>query len=105
MTRSKLSSKVVLLAGAIGLSMAAFAGQPAAAQEYTCQNRTLADTARPRLLAETERAEFPRPFLCAPVTRPGSITRDNSVSIKALVEGWATARDFLTGLEDRLLPR
>ena len=29
MTRSKLSSKVVLLAGAIGLSMAAFAGQPA----------------------------------------------------------------------------
>ena len=44
MTRSKLSSKVVLLAGAIGLSMAAFAGQPAAAQEYTCQNGTLADT-------------------------------------------------------------
>jgi len=44
MTRSKLSSKVVLLAGAIGLSVAAFAGQPAAAQEYTCQNGTLADT-------------------------------------------------------------
>jgi hypothetical protein len=34
MTRSKLSSKVVLLVGAIGLSVAAFAGQPAAAQEY-----------------------------------------------------------------------
>ena len=44
MTRSKLSSKVVFLAGAIGLSVAAFAGQPAAAQEYTCQNGTLADT-------------------------------------------------------------
>ena len=41
MTRSKLSTKAVLLAGGIGLSMAAFAGsQPAAAQsyadEYTC---------------------------------------------------------------------
>jgi hypothetical protein len=34
MTRSKLSSKVTLLVGAIGLSVAAFAGQPAAAQEY-----------------------------------------------------------------------
>ena len=34
MTRSKLSSKVLLLVGAIGLSVAAFAGQPAAAQEY-----------------------------------------------------------------------
>ena len=41
MTRSKLSTKVLLLAGGIGLSMAAFAGlQPAAAQsfldEYEC---------------------------------------------------------------------
>ena len=41
MTRSKLSTKVVLLATGIGLSMAAFAGsQPAAAQsfldEYEC---------------------------------------------------------------------
>ena len=37
MTRSKLSTKVVLLAGGIGLSIAAFAGsQPAAAQTYTC---------------------------------------------------------------------
>ena len=41
MTRSKLSTKVILLAGGIGLSMAAFAGsQPAAAQsfldEYEC---------------------------------------------------------------------
>ena len=34
MTRSKLSSKVLLLVGGIGLSVAAFAGQPAAAQEY-----------------------------------------------------------------------
>src|ERR1700752_73944 len=34
MTRSKLSSKALLLGGGIGLSMAAFAGQPAAAQEY-----------------------------------------------------------------------
>jgi hypothetical protein len=34
MTRSKLSSKVLLLVGGIGLSIAAFAGQPAAAQEY-----------------------------------------------------------------------
>ena len=33
MTRSKLSSKVLLLVGGIGLSIAAFAG-PAAAQEY-----------------------------------------------------------------------
>jgi hypothetical protein len=44
MTRSKLSSKVVLLVGAIGLSVAAFAGQPAAAQEYTCPNGAVADT-------------------------------------------------------------
>jgi hypothetical protein len=41
MTRSKLSTKVVLLASGIGLSLAAFAGsKPAAAQsysdEYTC---------------------------------------------------------------------
>ena len=36
MTRSKFSTKTVLLAGAIGLSMAAFAGaQPAAAQAYS----------------------------------------------------------------------
>ena len=34
MTRSKLSTKVLLLVGAIGLSVAAFAGQPASAQEY-----------------------------------------------------------------------
>ena len=34
MTRSKFSTKAMLLAGAIGLSMAAFAEQPAAAQEY-----------------------------------------------------------------------
>src|ERR1700730_15418503 len=34
MTRSKLSSKALLLVGGIGLSVAAFAGQPAAAQEY-----------------------------------------------------------------------
>jgi hypothetical protein len=38
MTRSKLSAKAVLLAGGIGLSMAAFAGsQPAAAQSYADQ--------------------------------------------------------------------
>ena len=41
MTRSKFSTKVLLLAGGIGLSMASFAGsRPAAAQsysdEYTC---------------------------------------------------------------------
>jgi hypothetical protein len=36
MTRSKLSTKVVLLASGIGLSLAAFAGsQPAAAQGYS----------------------------------------------------------------------
>ena len=34
MTRSKFSTKAILLAGAIGLSVAAFARQPAAAQEY-----------------------------------------------------------------------
>jgi len=37
MTRSKFSTKAVLLATAIGLSTAAFAvSQPAAAQSYTC---------------------------------------------------------------------
>ena len=37
MTRSKFSTKAVLLATAIGLSTVAFAGsQPAAAQSYTC---------------------------------------------------------------------
>jgi hypothetical protein len=37
MTRSKLSSKVMLLVGGIGLLIAAFAGsQPAAAQDYSC---------------------------------------------------------------------
>jgi hypothetical protein len=36
MTRSKLSTKVLLLAGGFGLSMAAFAGsQPAGAQSYS----------------------------------------------------------------------
>jgi hypothetical protein len=34
MTRSKFSTKAIVLAGAIGLSVAAFARQPAAAQEY-----------------------------------------------------------------------
>ena len=39
MTRSKFSTKAVLLAGAIGLSTAVFAGaQPAAAQSYTDEN-------------------------------------------------------------------
>jgi hypothetical protein len=37
MIRSKFSSKAVLLATAIGLSIVAFAGsRPAAAQSYTC---------------------------------------------------------------------
>ena len=37
MTRSKLSTKAILLATGIGSSVAAFAGsQPAAAQSYTC---------------------------------------------------------------------
>ena len=37
MTRSKFSTKVMLLATGIGLSTVAFAGsQPAAAQSYTC---------------------------------------------------------------------
>jgi len=37
MTRSRFSTKVVLLATAIGLSTVAFAGsQPVAAQSYTC---------------------------------------------------------------------
>ena len=48
MTRSKLSTKILLLAGGIGLSMAAFAGsQPAAAQsysdEYACPAGTVYD--------------------------------------------------------------
>ena len=48
MTRSKFSTKVLLLAGAIGLSTAAFAGlQPAAAQsysdEYACPVGTMYD--------------------------------------------------------------
>ena len=48
MTRSKLSTKSVLLAGGIGLSMAAFAGsQPVAAQSYsdgyTCPAATVYD--------------------------------------------------------------
>jgi hypothetical protein len=39
MTRSKLSTKAVLLAGSIGLSIAVFAGsQPAAAQSYSDDN-------------------------------------------------------------------
>ena len=45
MTRSKLSTKAVLLAGGIGLSIAAFAGvQPAAAQSY-CPTGTVYDAA------------------------------------------------------------
>ena len=36
MTRSKFSPKVVLLATAIGLSVAFVGSQPAAAQSYTC---------------------------------------------------------------------
>ena len=44
MTRSKFSIKAVLVAGGIGLSMAAFAGShPAAAQEYTCPAGTVYD--------------------------------------------------------------
>jgi len=44
MIRSKLSTKVVLLATGIGLSMAAFVGsQPAAAQSYTCPAGTYYD--------------------------------------------------------------
>ena len=48
MIRSKLSSKVMLLVGGIGLSIAAFAGsQPAAAQsysnEYACPVGTMYD--------------------------------------------------------------
>src|ERR1700739_4757738 len=48
MTRSKLSTKALLLAGAIGLSVAASAGsQPAAAQsysgEYACPAGTVYD--------------------------------------------------------------
>jgi hypothetical protein len=44
MTRSKFSTKAVLLATAIGLSTAAFAGsQPAAAQSYTCPDGLASD--------------------------------------------------------------
>jgi hypothetical protein len=44
MTRSKLSTKVVLLATGIGLSTAVFAGsQPAAAQSYACPAGTVYD--------------------------------------------------------------
>ena len=44
MTRSKFSIKAVLVAGGIGLSMAAFAGsQPVAAQEYACPAGTVYD--------------------------------------------------------------
>jgi hypothetical protein len=42
MIRSKLSTKVVLLAAGLGLSVAAFAG-PAAAQSYTCPAGTYYD--------------------------------------------------------------
>ena len=42
MIRSKLSSKMVLLASGIGLSIATFAGsQPAAAQSYICPAGTV----------------------------------------------------------------
>ena len=44
MTRSKFSTKAILLAAGIGLSTAAFAGsQPAAAQSYTCPNGLASD--------------------------------------------------------------
>ena len=44
MTRSKFSIKAVLLAGGIGLSMAAFAAsQPVAAQSYACPAGTVYD--------------------------------------------------------------
>jgi hypothetical protein len=44
MTRSKFSTKVLLLATGIGLSTAAFAGlQPAAAQSYACPVGTMYD--------------------------------------------------------------
>ena len=44
MIRSKFSIKAVLLAGGIGLSMAAFAGSlPAAAQSYACPAGTVYD--------------------------------------------------------------
>ena len=42
MTRSKLSSKVLLLVGAIGLSIAGFVG-PAAAQSDTCPDGLVPD--------------------------------------------------------------
>jgi len=45
MNRGKLSTKVILLAGGIGLSMAAFAGsQPAAAQAYSDESTCPAGT-------------------------------------------------------------
>ena len=44
MTRSRFSTKVVLLATAIGLSTGAFAGsQPAAAQSYSCPTGSVYD--------------------------------------------------------------
>ena len=45
MNRGKLSTKVILLAGGIGLSMAAFSGsQPAAAQGYSDESNCPAGT-------------------------------------------------------------
>ncbi len=43
MTRSKFSTKVVLLAAGIGLSTAAFAGSQPAAAQYTCPAGTIYD--------------------------------------------------------------
>ena len=44
MTRSKFSTKAIVLAAGIGLSTAAFAGsQPAAAQSYTCPDGLASD--------------------------------------------------------------
>jgi hypothetical protein len=44
MNRSKLSTKALLLVGALGLSVAGLAAtQPAAAQEYTCPAGTYYD--------------------------------------------------------------
>ena len=61
MTRSKFSTKAVLLAGGIGLSIAAFAGsQPAAAQsysdEYTCRAGYVYDPVTATLCRVTLRA-------------------------------------------------
>ena len=44
MTRSKFSTKALLLAGGIGLSAVVFAGLPAAAQVYTCPDGTVSST-------------------------------------------------------------